>query len=66
MMEPVVLLGLILLLVGIILSFFAFMRREKGVVKVISAAAFFIILFCLVWFEPMTLIYILTWLKTVF
>ncbi|MCM3758911.1 hypothetical protein M3197_15835 [Sporosarcina aquimarina] len=64
--EPIVLLGFILLLVGILFSFIAFLKKEKGITKIISGVSFFIILFCLVWFEPLMFVYILTWLKNIF
>ncbi|VDG97991.1 Uncharacterised protein [Lysinibacillus sphaericus] len=64
--EPIVLLGFILLLLGILFSFIAFLKKEKGVTKIISGVSFFIILFCLVWFEPFMFVYIMTWIKNIF
>ncbi|ARF16087.1 hypothetical protein SporoP17a_01460 [Sporosarcina ureae] len=63
--EPVVLIGFIFLVCGIIFSFIAFSKEEKGAMKIISCASFFIILLCLVWIEPFLFIYILTWLKNI-
>ncbi|WP_252504034.1 hypothetical protein [Sporosarcina sp. Marseille-Q4943] len=64
--EPIVLIGFILLLFGVIFSFIAFSKNEKGAMKVISVVSFFVILLFLVWFEPFLLVYILTWLKNIF
>ena len=64
--EPIVLIGFILLLLGALFSFIAFLKKEKGVMKIISGVSFFIILFCLVWFEPFIFVYIMTWLKNIF
>lgn len=64
--EPIVFVGFILLLLGIIFSFIALSKKEKGVMKVISGVSFFVILFFLVWFEPFLFVYIMTWLKNLF
>ncbi|MGN7410989.1 hypothetical protein [Sporosarcina sp. SAFN-010] len=64
--EPVVLVGYIFIVLGIIFSFIAFFKREKGVLKIISCVSFFIILLCLVLIEPLMFVYILTWLKNIF
>lgn len=63
--EPIVLLGFLLLLLGIIFSFIAFSKREKGGLKIVSGVSFFVVLFFLVWFEPFLFVYIITWLKNV-
>ncbi|PIC95384.1 hypothetical protein CSV69_11740 [Sporosarcina sp. P26b] len=65
-MEPVVLVGYIFLVIGMIFSFIAFLKRENGVMKIISCVSFFIILLCLVLIEPLMFVYILTWLKNIF
>lgn len=64
--ESVVLVGYIFLILGIIFSFIAFLKREKGVMKIISGVSFFIILLCIVLIEPFMFVYILTWLKNIF
>ncbi|MCM3711946.1 hypothetical protein [Sporosarcina luteola] len=64
--EPVVLIGFILLVLGVIYSFIALSKKEEGALKVISGISFFVILFFLVWFEPLLIIYIMTWLKNIF
>lgn len=64
--EPIVLIGFLLLLLGMIYSFVAFSKNEKGVMKVISSVSFFGIIFLIVWFEPFLIVFILTWLKNIF
>ncbi|ARF13995.1 hypothetical protein [Sporosarcina ureae] len=64
--EPVVLVGSIFLVLGVIFSFIAFLKNEKGVMKIISGVSFFLILLCLVLIEPLMFVYILTWLKNIF
>lgn len=40
-MEPVVLVGYIFLVIGMIFSFIALLKRENGVMKIISCVSFF-------------------------
>ena len=61
-----VLVGLIFLILGIIFSLIAFLKLEKGAMKIISCVSFFIILLYLVISEPLMFVYILTWLKNIF
>ncbi|MFP7487890.1 hypothetical protein SFC65_27460 [Priestia filamentosa] len=62
--EPIVLLGSIFFLSGVVLSFIAIAKQEKGILKFVSLVSFFIILLLVVWFEPFQLIRMLTWLKS--
>lgn len=63
--EPIVLIGVICLLVGLILSFIAIAKKEKGRSKFISLMSFFIVLFLITWLEPFQVIRIMTWLKNI-
>jgi len=63
--EPVVLLGILLLFIGISFSFIAYLRREQGGMKILSAVSFFIIFFFLVWFRPFLLLHMMTWIKNI-
>lgn len=65
-MEPIVLIGYIFLALGINISFIAFLKNKKGVLKIISGVSLLLILVCLVWIEPLLFVYILTWLKHIF
>ena len=63
--EPIVLIGVIFLLVGVVLSFIAIARKEEGRLKIISLISFFIILFLITWIEPFQVIRMMTWLKNI-
>ncbi|WP_066070215.1 hypothetical protein [Neobacillus soli] len=63
--EPTVLIGVIFLLIGVVLSFIAISKKEKGSIKFLSLASFFIILFLVTWFEPFQVVRIMTWLKNI-
>ncbi|NYE09699.1 membrane-bound ClpP family serine protease [Bacillus niacini] len=63
--EPIVLIGVIFFLIGVIFSFIAISKKEKGSIKFISLASFFIILFLVSWFEPFQVVRIMTWLKNI-
>ncbi|WP_121604554.1 hypothetical protein [Virgibacillus sp. Bac332] len=63
--ESIVLIGAIFLLLGGVLSFIAILKKEKGSLKFISFASFFIILFLITWFEPFQVIRIIAWLKNI-
>ncbi|MGU3369617.1 hypothetical protein [Bacillus mycoides] len=63
--EPVVLFSFISFLVGIVLSFIAVAKREKGTLKFISLISFFVVMFLITWFEPFQVLRIITWLKNV-
>lgn len=63
--EPIILIGVICLLVGIILSFIAISKKEEGRLKFVSLISFFIVLFLITWFEPFQVIRIMTWLKNI-
>ncbi|WP_212935241.1 hypothetical protein [Bacillus hominis] len=62
--EPIVLLGFISSLVGIVLSFIAIAKREVGTIKFISLISFFVVMFLITWFEPFQVLRIITWLKS--
>jgi hypothetical protein len=63
--EPIVLIGFIFLLIGVIFSFIAISKKENGRIKFLSLASFFIILFLVTWFEPFQVVRIMTWLKNI-
>ncbi|MGG0670803.1 hypothetical protein [Sporosarcina koreensis] len=63
--EPIVLTGVIFILFGVVLSFIAIAKREKGSVKYISIATFFILLFLVIWFEPFQVLRMMTWFKNI-
>ena len=63
--EPIVLLGFISSLIGIVLSFIAIAKREVGTIKFISLISFFIVMFLITWFEPFQVLRIITWLKSI-
>ncbi|WML31196.1 hypothetical protein RCG24_04765 [Neobacillus sp. OS1-32] len=64
--EPIVLLGYISFLVGIVLSFIAIAKREDGTLKFISLISFFVVMFLIIWFEPFQVLRIITWLKNIY
>lgn len=63
--EFIVLIGVIFLLLGVILSFFAIARKEEGKLKFVSLLAFFLILFLITWIDPLQVIRMMTWLKNI-
>ena len=63
--EPIVLTGVIFILLGAVFSFIAISKREKGSVKYISLATFFITLFLVTWFEPFQVLRMMTWFKNI-
>ncbi|WP_108671406.1 hypothetical protein [Peribacillus acanthi] len=63
--EPVVLIGLIFLILGVIFSFAAIAKQEKGRLKLISLFSIFLILFLITWFEPIDVTRMMTWLKNI-
>ena len=63
--KPIVLIGVIFLLVGVILSFVAIARKEEGKLKIISLLTFFVVLFLITWIEPLQVIRMMTWLKNI-
>lgn len=63
--EPIALIGTIFLFIGVVFSFIAIFKKEKGSMKFISLTSFFIILFLITWFEPFQVIRIMTWLKNI-
>lgn len=63
--EPIVLFSFISFLVGMVLSFIAIAKREKGTLKFISPISFFIMMFLITWFEPSHLLRVITWQKNI-
>src|SRR5438034_265252 len=63
--EPIALIGVIFLSIGVAFSFIAISKKEIGSVKYISLAYIFIILFLVIWFEPFEVVRIMTWLKNI-
>lgn len=51
------------LLLGMLLSFAAIFKNEKGKTKFLAVAAFFLLSFILVWNEPFQIIRLLTWMR---
>lgn len=64
--EIAVLTGYILLLLGAVCGFLAFVKREAGVMKGLAVALFFVMLLGHVLIEPWMPVYILTWLGNLF
>lgn len=64
--EPIVLLGFISCLVGIVLSFVAIAKQEKGTLKFLSIISFFVVMFLITWIDPLQVVRIITWLKNIF
>ncbi|MGE6539316.1 hypothetical protein [Bacillus luti] len=64
--EPIVLLGYISFLFGIVLSFIAIVKREDGTLKFISLISFFVVMFLITWFESFQVLRIITWLKNIY
>ncbi|MFJ7970899.1 hypothetical protein [Psychrobacillus sp. NPDC096389] len=64
--ELLVLIGAIFLFIGVIFSYIAISKKEKGNMKFISLTSFFIILFIVSLFEPFHIIRIMTWLKNIY
>ncbi|EJR64137.1 hypothetical protein IIO_02036 [Bacillus cereus VD115] len=63
--EPIVFFSFISFLVGIVLSFIAVVKREKGTLKFISLISFFVVMFLITWLEPFQVLRVITWLKNV-
>ncbi|WP_458354539.1 hypothetical protein [Peribacillus frigoritolerans] len=51
------------LLIGMLCSFGAMYKNEKGKSKFLAVAAFFLLSFILVWNEPFQIVRLLTWVK---
>ncbi|MDM5371021.1 hypothetical protein QUF96_05505 [Bacillus bombysepticus] len=64
--EPIILLGYISFLIGMVLSFIAIAKREDGRLKFISLISFFVVLFFITWFESVQILRIITWIKNVY
>ncbi|MBV6706468.1 MULTISPECIES: hypothetical protein [Bacillus cereus group] len=64
--EPIILLGYISFLIGVVLSIIAIARREDGRLKFISLISFFVFLFFITWFESFQVLRIITWLKNIY
>ncbi|MFC7371853.1 hypothetical protein ACFQPF_09200 [Fictibacillus iocasae] len=55
--------GFLALLIGLILSFAAYARGEKGKMKLLAGAAFFTFALYISWNDPLHIVRVLTWLK---
>ncbi|SIQ03693.1 hypothetical protein SAMN05878482_101151 [Peribacillus simplex] len=51
------------LVIGMLCSFGAIFKNEKGKSKFLAVAAFFLLSFILVWNEPFQIVRLLTWMK---
>lgn len=51
------------LLIGMLCSFGAMSKNEKGKSKFLAVAAFFLLSFILAWNDPFQIIRLLTWMK---
>ncbi|MDV7767072.1 hypothetical protein [Peribacillus sp. CSMR9] len=61
--EPLMAIGFGALLIGMLFSFGAMFKSEKGKSKYLAVAAFFLLGFILVWNEPFQIVRLLTWMK---
>ncbi|MDN3019151.1 hypothetical protein PH210_23545 [Paenibacillus sp. BSR1-1] len=61
--EPVMVSGFGVLFIGLLLSFGAMFKKEKGKIKFFAAAAFFLLSFIITWNDPFQIIRIVTWIK---
>ncbi len=55
--------GLVVLFLGVVLSFGAMFKREKGNMKFLAVAVFFLFSFLLTWNDPFQIVRLLTWIK---
>ncbi|MDQ0882472.1 hypothetical protein QFZ73_003483 [Peribacillus sp. V2I11] len=51
------------ILIGMLCSFGAMYKNEKGKSKFLAVAAFFLLSFILVWNEPLQIVRLMTWMK---
>ena len=63
--EPLFLIGVISLVVGIVLSIIAYANKEAGKLKFVSLICSFILLFLITWYEPFLVVRIMTWIKNI-
>ncbi|MGG4266099.1 hypothetical protein [Peribacillus simplex] len=61
--ELLIVLGFSALLIGMLFSFGAMFKSEKGKSKFLPVAAFLLLGFILVWNEPFQIVRLLTWMK---
>ncbi|MCY9006871.1 hypothetical protein [Peribacillus frigoritolerans] len=61
--ELLMISGIGALLIGMLCSFGAMYKNERGMSKFLAVAAFFLLSFILVWFEPFQIVRLLTWMK---
>lgn len=61
--ELIALVGFLSLLFGVICSFIAISKREKGNTKFFAVPSFFIIFLLITWFEPFRIVWMFTWMK---
>ncbi|MFE5426433.1 hypothetical protein [Peribacillus simplex] len=61
--EQLMISGFGALVIGMLCSFGAMYKNEKGKLKFLAVAAFFLLSFILVWNEPFQFVRLLTWMK---
>jgi hypothetical protein len=61
--EPLMISGFCALLIGMLCSFGAMYKNEKGKSKFLAVAAFFLLSFILVWNEPFQIVRLLAWMQ---
>ena len=61
--EILMSLGFGLLIIGSLLCFGAMLKRETGIAKFLSVAAFFILSFIIIWVDPFQIVRLLIWMK---
>jgi len=61
--ELIVLLGYVSIILGVINSYVAIMKKETGSLKYLSIGSFFVVLLLVTLFDPFQLLRVLTWIK---
>ncbi|UNL83617.1 hypothetical protein [Priestia koreensis] len=62
-LEPGMLFGFASLALGACLSFWAFIKKEQGTMKLFPVLALAVVAFAITWFDPFSILRMLTWLK---
>ncbi|MEW4283441.1 hypothetical protein [Priestia koreensis] len=62
-LEPGMLFGFASLVLGACLSFWAFIKKEQGTMKLFPVLALAVVGFAITWFDPFSIFRMLTWLK---
>ncbi|MBP0726564.1 hypothetical protein J5Y03_15490 [Bacillus sp. RG28] len=61
--ELIVLFGYISIILGVINSYIAIMKKETGSLKYLSIGSFFVVLLLITLFDPFQLLRVLTWIN---